>query len=532
MAPTTVNVGVLTQWGGHVEPVRVPPEMFRFTSGDRAGLYVSVLHAFGEANERLETALSLDDVRARLRSVGWLDALDDDDLASALNQLRDWKLVDVIQNHAENYRTASEYERRNLQYSLTRHGEAAFAGVLHALSVLASAGALQTAVLDAISDRLGDLVTLLADDAGGSDRRIFSTLMELEGHLDALRTNTKQFNGELQRLLRADGAELSTFHEVKAATVAYLQEFLTNLDQRTHAIETRIRQVEDHGVSRLHHRALLGAELPRISNEDPGPAWLAHRRARWEGLCAWFMPPDGARPRVEQLHLVARRAIITLLQVLDRITESRRRASSAVADFRELARWFTVVPAQGDLHRLWATVFGLSPARHAHIGHPDPELVSSSATWADAPPVEVSALLRSSGRTERFSRTGRVRDVGAVKAARAEQALAERAQLEAAWNMLDTGGRIRLSSFGRLDHGVFERLLELLGRALASSPTSSGTRRSTTSDGKIEIVLRQPADGAVAHLTTPRGRFSGPDYEIEIRAFGHRHVSRSRQAAP
>jgi uncharacterized protein (TIGR02677 family) len=513
-----------------VEPIRVPPEMFRFTSGDRAGLYVSVLHAFGEANERLETALSLDDLRARLRSVGWLAALDDDELASALNQLRDWKLVDVIQNHAENYRTASEYERRNLQYSLTRQGEAAFAGVVHALSVLTSTGALQTAVLDAISDRLGDLASLFTVDAG-ADRRIFTTLMELEGHLDALRTNTRQFNGELQRLLRADGAELSTFHEVKAATVAYLQEFLTNLDQRTYAIETRIRTVEDYGVSRLHHHALLGAELPRISGEDPGPAWLEHRRARWEGLCAWFLPPDGARPRVEQLHLVARRAIIALLQVLDRITESRRRASSAVADFRELARWFTVVPAQGDLHRLWATVFGLSSARHAHLGHPDPELVSSSATWVDAPPVEVSALLRSSGRAERFSRTGRVRDVGAIKAVRAEQALAERAQLEAAWNMLDTDGPVRLSRFGSLDHRVFERLLELLGRALASRPTSSGTRRGTTTDGKIEIVLRQPTDGAIAHLTTPRGQFSGPDYEIEIRAFGNREVTRTREAA-
>jgi uncharacterized protein (TIGR02677 family) len=508
-----------------VEPLRVPPEMFRFTSGDRSGLYVSILHAFGEANERLETALSLADVRARVRSVGWLSALDDDDLAAALGQLRDWNLVDVVQNHAENYRTANEYERRNLQYSLTRQGEAAFAGVLHALSVLASTGALQTAVLDAISDRLGDLILALRADTG--DRRIFTTLMELEGHLDALRTNVKQFNGELQRLLRADGADLSTFHEVKAATVAYLQEFLTDTDQRAHAIETRIRQVEEHGVGRLHHRALLGADLPRISDEDPGPEWLAHRRARWDGLCAWFAPGNGERPRVEQLHLVARRAIITLLQVLDRITESRRRASSAVADFRELARWFTVVPAQDDLHRLSATVFGLGSSRHAHLCHPDPELVSTSTSWADAPPVEVSALLRSAGRTERFSRTGRVRDVGMVRAARAAQALAERAQLETAWDLLDTGGPMRLSRFGGLDHDVFERLLELLGRALASVPTQSGTRRATTTDGKIEIVLRPPADGAVAELVTPRGRLRGPDYEIEIRAFGARHVRRA-----
>jgi uncharacterized protein (TIGR02677 family) len=111
--------------------------MFRFTTGELSGLYTAILHAFGEANERLETALGLDDVRARLRSIGWFDALDDEDLATALGRLRDWHLLDVIQNHAENYRTASEYERRNLQYSLTKRGEAAFAGVQHALSVLA-----------------------------------------------------------------------------------------------------------------------------------------------------------------------------------------------------------------------------------------------------------------------------------------------------------------------------------------------------------------------------------------------------------
>src|SRR5258708_19735062 len=180
-----------------MDQLRVPPEMFRFTHGDRAELYVSMLHAFGEANERLATAVGLDDVRARLRSVGWLDALDDDDLAAALGQLREWNLVDVIQNHSEDYRSASEYERRNLQYSLTRQGEAAFAGVQHAVALLAATGALQTAVLDAIGDRLGDLIHELET---GSDRRIFTTLTDLEAHLQPLRPNTTPLNPHLHPL--------------------------------------------------------------------------------------------------------------------------------------------------------------------------------------------------------------------------------------------------------------------------------------------------------------------------------------------
>ncbi len=504
-----------------MEQLRVPPEMFRFTLFGRSDFYTSILHAFAEANERLDTALSIDDVKARLRSVGWLEAVEDADLAAALDQLRIWELVDVIQDHSGNYRTASDYERRNLLYSLTRRGEAAFAGVTHAVAMLASTGALQTAVLDAISDRLGDLLHELE---AGTDRRVFSTLSELESHLEALRANTKQFNGELQRLLRADGAELATFHEVKASTVAYLQEFVTNLDYRAHVIAGRVRQVEDHGVGLMHKRALAGAELPQLAG-DPGPAWLEHRRARWAGLRAWFLPEDDAPPRVGQLHDVARRAIITLLQALDRMTESRRRMSSAAADFRELARWFSVLPEQDDLHRLWSTAFGLSPSRHAHLSHPDPELVSPSTSWHDAPPVQVSPLLRSSGRVERFTRTARVRDVAKVKAERAERARAERAELEAAWSMLDTGGSsVTLSAFGTLDHALFERLLELLGRALASSPDRAGARRTTTSDGRIEITLRPARQAGLAELRTPLGVFRGPDYIVAIRTAGARLV--------
>lgn len=224
---------------------------------------------------------------------------------------------------------------------------------------------------------------------------------------------------------------------------------------------------------------------------------------------------------------MARRAIITLLQVLDRINESRRRTSSAAADLRELARWFTVLHEQDDLHRLWSTAFGLSSARHAHLSHPDPELASPSSSWREAPPVEVSPLLRSAGRTERFSRTGRVRDVTEVKAARAAQARAERAELEAAWSMLDTGGTVRLSHFGQLDHALFERLLELLGRALASPPDRSGRRRGTTTDGRIEIILKPPADAATARLETSHGIFQGPNYEIEVRTAGARRFARA-----
>nr|WP_242440896.1 TIGR02677 family protein [Streptomyces sp. CB02923] len=491
--------------------------MFRFTTVERSDLYGAVLDAFGAAGEHLETALGLDAVREWLRGVGWLTAVEDGELHEALKKLVQWELLVVVHNHAENYRTAEEYERRNLQYLLTRRGEAALAGVRHALEMLASTGALQTAVLEAIADRLDELC-LLSGEPASADRRIFTTLRELEGHLEALVENTKAFNGELQRLLRAEGADLEVFREVKAATVAYLQEFLVNLDRRGQAVAAAVARAEECGIAVLRERALRGAELPPSAGEDPAANWLESRRARWAGLRAWFLPDDGARPRAEQLHDIARRAIVSLLQVLERINESRRRSSSAVQDFRELARWFAAAPAEEDLHRLWSAVFGLGSARHAHLAHPDPELIPSSLSWAEAPPVEVSALLRASGRAERFTRTAKVRDVAAVRAERAERARAERAELARAWQGLATDGPVCLSSFGTLDPVVFERLLDLLGRALSARPDTDGLRRATTGDGRVEITLSPPPDGRTAVLHTAKGTLAGPDYVVRVTA--------------
>lgn len=45
------------------------------------------------------------------------------------------RLLIVVHHCAANYRTAGEYEGCNLQYSLTRRGEAVLAGVLQAVLV-------------------------------------------------------------------------------------------------------------------------------------------------------------------------------------------------------------------------------------------------------------------------------------------------------------------------------------------------------------------------------------------------------------
>ena len=459
----------------------VPADLFRFTTTDQADLHTAVMRVFGVANERLQTVLTADDVQQRLRSVGWSEQVTDEELTASLTALRQWGLLDASQH----------------RYGLTRFGEAAYAGIQHAMHTLTTEGALQTSVLDAIAAHLDELQEPL------DERRTFTTLTQLEGHLEAFKTGTTRFNADLQRLLRDDQADLATFQDVKRTTVTYLRDFISELDARKLKIREAISAIDP---AELHERARSGAGL--VPDQ-----WLQQRRERWSSLRNWFCDNP---PRVEELQDVSRKAIVQLLRVLDRISEQRKKPTNTAADFRALARWFARTETEDEAHELFNAAFGLWPARHAHLAHADGELLPSGEAWHNTPPVPVSPQLRATGKQEHIGATGKVRNVDEVRRNRREQAEKERAELEYAWSQIQTDGAIRISTLTNLDHDTFHRLIDLVGRALGSDPDSTGTRTAGTSDGRMQINLRNARGWAT--MTTQKGTLSGPDYVIDVQS--------------
>ncbi|WP_439663769.1 TIGR02677 family protein [Lentzea sp. HUAS TT2] len=459
----------------------VPADLFRFTTTDQAELHIAVLRVFGVANECLQTVLTADDVQQRLRQVGWSEQVTDDDLQASLNALRQWGLLDASQ----------------LRYGLTQFGEAAYAGIQHAAHTLTSNGALQTAVLDAIAAHLDELGKPL------DDRAAFTTLMQLEAHLEAFKAGTTRFNADLQRLLRDEDADLATFQDVKRTTITYLRDFIADLDARKHRIRESIAAIDQ---ADLHERARNGAGLVHDH-------WLQQRKEQWSSLKSWFHDNP---PRVEELQDVSRKAIVQLLRVLDRISEQRKKPTNTAADFRALAHWFARTETEDEAHELFNAAFGLWPARHAHLAHADGELMPSAEAWHNTPPVPVSPQLRATGKQEHIGSTGKVRNVDEVRRNRREQAQREREELEYAWSQIQTDGAIRISTLTNLDHDTFHRLIDLVGRALGSDPDSTGTRTAGTSDGRMQINLRNARGWAT--MTTQKGTLSGPDYVIDVQS--------------
>ena len=490
-------------------------DLFRFTTTELQDLHLAVMFAFEQAAV-LAPALGLDQIRTALGGVGWDDPIPDEVLQRALASLTGWQLLDVTQDHAARYATPEEFERKNLQWSLTQRGEAAVSGVLHALNSLHHAVGLQAAVLDAIGDGLSDIAELLkTPPTTDSNARIHITLAQVEQHLSALVTSVRQFNGHLQRLLREDGTDDVLFADVKRRTISYLEEYVEGVERPHRRLVNATKRVESFGLASVFDRALSGANLAPVASGDPGPAWLAERTRHWQALRAWFSPERAEAPLIFGLLDVARTAIIELLRVLERRWDNRRRSASIANDFQALAGWFAAAPGDEDAHRLFAAAFGLWPARHAHIPAPDDE-VTGSVSWCAAVAAEVAPALRTTGTLTHRGRASRIGDPTALRAVRQRAQAELLADHEALRASLTTAGAVRLSSFGMLPAAAFSELLSLLAAGLDGPLATDGCRHAMSSDGRVEVILRDPGDGHTATLATEAGELRGPDLLVTI----------------
>lgn len=502
----------------------VDAELFRFTTTELHDLHVAAMAAFEQAAV-LAPALNLDQVRAALAAGGWDEPTDDDTLQRALASLVGWGLLDATQDHAARYGTPEEFERKNLQWSLTPRGEAAVAGVMHALDSLRHAVGLQTAVLDAIGDGLADLAELATvhPRTVAGDARVHIQLAQVEGHLDALVRSVRSFNGHLQRLMREDGTDDEVFADAKRATVNYLDEYVQGVERPQRRLAAGLERVEALGLATVFDRALAGANLAPVAGADPGPAWLAERSRHWQALRAWFAPAGAGgveRPRIDGLLDVARTAIVELLRVLERRWDSRRRSASVADDFRALARQFAAAPGDAEAHCLFAAAFGLWPARHAHLPPLDGEGRAPTTSWLEADPVDVAPSLRTTGDLQQRGRPRPVSDPSYYRAARQRDQAAALAAHDRVREALATDGRVRLSAFARLPSAAFAELLALLAAGLDAPVGTDGTRRALSADGRVEVVLEDPGDGRAARLSTDEGVLHGPDLVVSITVDG------------
>jgi hypothetical protein len=88
---------------------QLPRDLLRFATTELHELHIAVMCVFEDAAV-LQPALTFDDVRTALSAAGWDEPLDDARLRQTLDALKEWRLLDVTQDHTARYATPEEFE--------------------------------------------------------------------------------------------------------------------------------------------------------------------------------------------------------------------------------------------------------------------------------------------------------------------------------------------------------------------------------------------------------------------------------------
>ncbi len=493
---------------------------FAYLSAERSALYRVIMRAFMEEREQFAIHLrsrEIFDLVTRKRP----ELAEEASLNSALEQLCEWGNLERHLDTSE-VRTVEEFYRPRYLYQLSRVGEEAERAVARFLEAVLEGGELQAAALGDIRNLLGELGSLMRSPPI-DEAKAFGVFTQLRSRFEELTSRAQIFMSSLQRSLErhTDGLE-GDLLRYKEVLISYLQKFVLELRISSGDISDCILEIESGNLDSVFV-GLASRELSDAlgAKEEDYARVAGEWNARWRGLRSWFLGDQRRPPLSETLRRKALSAIPQLLNSIHRLNERRIMRTDRGADLRVLARWFAETDSDASAHRLWMATFGLTPSRHLLIDSEslverEAKPVRPQTGWAEAPTVKITPRLR---QTSRFSRRGPgtpIVDRSQQKEYLAAMAKDETAQLELARNELLEKGGIRLSSLGPLSEPGFALFLELLGDALARKTEKNQMIESISSDGSLHVRLEPPEDEGEAHVATPSGTFSGPDYKIHI----------------
>lgn len=499
---------------------------FAYLSTPNAPIYRRVMRALMAEKERFTVHVRPEQVWAALRDDGW-GPLEEQAVSDALERLADPAWGNVLAFPDSGRVTALEdFYRRRMLYQMSRPGEAAERALAQYDAALGTRGSLQSVALEDIVVLLTHLGDTVAEHRVGvlpDPARTHQALRGLRERFAELAENAVAFMGSIQRTIDLHDADVEAFLAYKEQLIEYLERFIHDLLTRGAAIAELLRSIPPEGVDFL---ATTAAER-EATDAAPGEAETAVAAARdvwlrqWSGLTDWFVSSQGRDSEAKLLRARARAAIPALLAVVRSLHDKAGGRTDRTHDFLTLARWFAILPEDGDRHRLWRTAFGLTPVRHLSVTAETEDAwaaadLGNATPWPEAPAVRISPQLRRTGSYERRGKSVRVADRSEAKALLIARARQEAEQTAAARRRILTHGPRPLSAFGELDPEAFRLFIGLVGDALAAMGPRAESAQVHTSDGELTVTLRRVHGSGVAVIRTPDGDLSGPDHLVDI----------------
>jgi uncharacterized protein (TIGR02677 family) len=495
--------------------------VLKYAVVEGAERYRRIMRVFYLEHRHFGLRLTPDDVAHRLAELYDFE-LEPHVLSQCLDQLHTWGAVSR-EYDTTLARTARELRQNRFTYDITQAATRVEA-LLEALDQLAeTVGALEGSRLPEIRDALRRIARLLDEEAPkGAELR--TQFERLTGEIERLHDAASDFMSRLNRVIaRSEQIVEDEFDACKGLLIEHMQGFRGDLRRHAPEIADALRTVERLGTARMAALIVSTLDLPALPGIDTQEV-AARRHAelldQWHGVRDWFLDDAGRRSPWASLNDKVIDAIRAVLDIAERIIDRRTNRADRARACERLARLVHDAPSEQDASAVVAAALGIAAPRHVGVPEDDPEALAAPAqtSWLVAPPAPVTAHLRRPGaRTPGAGRGSPIADTAAARARALERSRRERAELAAMLARFAGLGSVRLSDVGTLSETEFRHLLRWIGRAFETPKDAAGARRADSQDGRARIVLRPPEPvRARVELRVPQGRFTTPDYELEV----------------
>ncbi len=259
----------------------------RAATGESAALHVAVLTALAEAAQAYRLQLRTSEISSRLDHTEHLE-LDERAVRASLDQLREWRCVDWVQDPSVRARSIEEYVRRHELWELTPIGAATLQAIESVLGASDEAGSLQRTMFRQVRTSLDQLATAIAQrDAAG----VYLQLRDLDLALGQLAANAREFYATINRIAREERLEDHVFLLYKDQLIAYLQSFHDDLVRNRALIAGQLSTMDAEHRSSLLTLAVEGDDS--VGLFGPRSDW----EQRWDGMLDWFVRGGRHGPR-------------------------------------------------------------------------------------------------------------------------------------------------------------------------------------------------------------------------------------------
>ena len=480
--------------------------LFNFTRRDDHVAYLWVLRALERLRAVHQVQAHSEDVAQALselaRNHGDVPAIEDAKLRERLDALAEDQILHRLED-ASRAGSLARYRNRQSVYQFSELGYRAYAAVEDVLKARVRDANLSRLVF---SDILEDLRGLAKATRDGDQDQVYRRLSRLDTVLDDMSRRAAQFHLTLGEIVRSTDTSPDTFLRYKNALLTHMTDVMAELDRYLPRLAAAVGDVDEAQMIRL---AAAADDRPFLSHDDRTDDW----RRRWAALHAWFADnSDGeTENKAEGLRAATRSAVSGVIALLRQVTEAQRGGVNRSSQLRHLAEWVFNAPDEPAAHALMTAAFNLRSARHMGGAHDDADLISSRATWRDAPGVEISVTLFRRGKAPTPGVPQPARNNPAVKAELARRQAAQRqAERQAARSLLDNGAHQRV-----LDDAETRVLLRLLTLATEARTVVSG-RLATATGGNDVLTMRLiPSDRGSA-VATSNGVLHLPGFELEL----------------